>query len=130
MQRILIHCLILSALLPGCNNHPEKKVNPPEVTEADPVVKEDGKYIEFPLNSARTAIFKSEKAENKKLTLSFSAPANVIGRVHTSGGTTINKIILFDSLDLTNIYSSYLQNITLFKTAKINYDRVSDLYKN
>jgi len=120
MQRILILFLILSALLPGCNNHPEKKANPQEVTEADPVVKEDGKYIEFPLNSAKTAIFKSEKAENKKLTLSFSAPANVIGRVHTSGGTTLNKIILFDSLDLTNIYSSYLQNITLLKTAKIN----------
>jgi membrane fusion protein, heavy metal efflux system len=130
MRKILLAGLILSILLPGCNSNTDKKPIPQLFSEAEPLVKEDGKYIEFPLNSKRTEIFKSEIAENKKMTLSFSAPANVIGRVHASGGTVQNKIILFDSPDLTNVYSTFLQNITLQKTAKINFDRVSDLYKN
>ena len=86
--------------------------------------------MEFPEASNKVAIFKSEKAENKKLNLSFSAPANVVGRVHSSSGKELKKIILFDSPDLTNIYSTYLQNVTLLKTARINFDRVTDLFKN
>jgi membrane fusion protein, heavy metal efflux system len=130
MRKSILSSLILCIVLSGCGNHAETKKDQPQISEADPVVKEDGKYVEFPLNSYKTEIFKSEKAENKKLNLSFSAPANVIGRVHASDGTVRNKIILFDSPDLTNIYSTYLQNITLLKTSKINFDRVSDLYKN
>ncbi len=117
-------------LLPGCGNNKDNKPISQQTTEAEPLVKDDGKYIEFALNSKRAEIFKYQIAENKKLTLNFSAPANVIGRVHSSGGAVQNKIILFDSPDLTNVYSTFLQNITLLKTAKINFDRVSDLYKN
>lgn len=130
MRKILITSLIISILIPGCSNSTDKKSASHQLTEAEPMVKEDGKYIEFPQNSDKTEIFKSEIAEIRKLTLSFSAPANVIGRVHTSGGAVQNKIILFDTPDLTNVYSTFLQNVTLLKTAKINFDRVSDLYKN
>ena len=130
MRKLIIHCLILCFVGTGCNNRQEKKTNQQDFEEAEPLVKEDGKYVEFPANSKKTTIFKSEKAENKKLVLSFSAPANVVGRVHLAGESVHNKIILFDSPDLTNVYSTYLQNVTLLKTAKINFDRVTDLYKN
>ncbi|MEI6276373.1 MAG: efflux RND transporter periplasmic adaptor subunit [Prolixibacteraceae bacterium] len=130
MRKIFTTGLLFGILLSGCSNHSEKKTNTPINSEPEPLVKEDGKFIEFPANSTKTGIFKSEIAASKQLTLSFSAPANVIGRVHSSGGTVQSKIILFDSPDLTNIYSTYLQNITLLKTARINFDRVSDLFKN
>lgn len=130
MRNLTITALVLSALLAGCGANQSKKQNPQPAVDADPVIKEDGKFIVFPLNSPKVAIFKSEKAEIKKLAVSFSAPANVVGRVHYDGGSVHNKIILFDSPDLTNVYSTYLQNSTLLKTAKINFERVTDLYKN
>jgi len=130
MRNTLIPSLIACLFLAGCGSHQENKVVRTEATEAEPQVREDGKYVEFPEASKKIAIFKSEKAENMKLNLSFSAPANVIGRVHLSSGSDLKKIILFDSPDLTNVYSTYLQNVTLLKTAKINFDRVTDLFKN
>jgi len=130
MRKLLLLLFIVCILFPGCNNHQEQKAVRQEIAETEPVVKDDGKYIEFPENSKKIEIFRSEKAENKRLVLSFSAPANVVGRVHFSSEAVRHKIILFDSPDLTNVYSTYLQNITLLKTAKINFDRVTDLYKN
>jgi membrane fusion protein, heavy metal efflux system len=130
MRITILSALIISVLLAGCGSKPNTNFNQPAKPEAEPSVKEDGKYVEFPADSRKTEIFKSQIAEFKKLTMSFSAPANVIGRVHLSGGEARGKIILFDSPDLTNVYSTYLQNITLLKTAKINFDRVADLYKN
>ncbi len=127
---MIIPFLSLGILLAGCNSRPAAKADLPQLFESEPVVKEDGKFIEFPENSKKIEVFKSQKAENKKLTVSFSAPANVVGRVHISDGAARNKIILFDSPDLTSVYSTYLQNVTLLKTAKINFNRVSDLYKN
>ena len=130
MKKLLITSLMLCLLFSACSRHQNKKENPQTNSEAEPVVREDGKFIEFPSDSKKPGIFKTEKAEIRKLTMSFSAPANVVGRVHFSGGSTQNKLILFDSPDLTNVYSTYLQNVTLLKTAKINFDRVTDLYKN
>ena len=130
MRKTFISAIIILVMLYGCGINPGKKTDQTLRSEAEPAVKEDGKFVEFPVDSRKTEIFKSQTAEFKKLTMSFSAPANVVGRVHQSGGETRNKIILFDSPDLTNIYSTYLQNVTLLKTAKINFDRVADLYKN
>jgi hypothetical protein len=130
MRNLLISNLFICLLVSGCGSHQENKAIRQEIAETEPQVREDGKYVEFPEASKKVAIFKSEKAENKKLNLSFSAPANVVGRVHLSSGNELKKIILFDSPDLTNIYSTYLQNVTLLKTARINFDRVTDLFKN
>jgi hypothetical protein len=130
MRKIFIFCLLCQIIFGACNNQQGKGAVKKEQAEIEPILKEDGKFIEFPENSRKIGIFKSEKADNKKLVLSFSAPANVIGRVHLSSGTSVRKIILFDSPDLTNVYSTYLQNVTLLKTSKINFDRVTDLYKN
>lgn len=130
MRKKFISALFILVILAGCGSNPNNSASQVHQSEAEPLLKEDGKYIEFPADSRKTQIFRSQMAEFKKLTMSFSAPANVVGRVHLSGGESKSKIILFDSPDLTNIYSTYLQNITLLKTAKINFDRVADLYKN
>jgi multidrug efflux pump subunit AcrA (membrane-fusion protein) len=130
MKKIFVPALMVSLFLMSCNTPHEKSPDRQSVSEPEPVLKEDGKFIEFPPNSGKVGIFRAAKAENRKLTLSFAAPANVIGRVHLSNGAVRNKIILFDSSELINIYSTYLQNVTLLKTAKINFERVSDLFKN
>ena len=92
MRNLLIPGTLICLILSGCGSHQENKAIRQEANEAEPQVREDGKYVEFPEASRKVAIFKSETAENKKLNLSFSAPANVVGRVHSSSGKELKKI--------------------------------------
>jgi len=113
----------------GCvQNYQNTEVQDP--TEAEPVVKEAGKIIEFPEKSTQIKIFATEIVKRQIGTINFSAPATVVGRVHKSDDPANGNIILFYTTDLTNVYSTYLQNQTLKKTAKINFDRVNDLFKH
>jgi len=96
----------------------------------EPIVKEAGKIIEFPEKSTQIKIFATEIVKRQSGTINFSAPATVVGRVHKSDDPANGNIILFYTTDLTNVYSTYLQNQTLKKTAKINFDRVNDLFKH
>lgn len=75
MRITFISALIISAMFTGCGSKPNNNVNQPQRPETEPLVKEDGKYVEFPANSKKTEIFKSQIADFKKLTMSFSAPA-------------------------------------------------------
>ena len=112
----------------GCK-HIEKN---PENTaiEADPIVKDGGNLIEFPVHSSKASFFKTIIIDKTNCLLDFSAPATVIGRVNKSDGKLFKTIILFNSPDITTVYFSYLQNLDLLKTAKINFERVNDLFKN
>ncbi|MCE1199488.1 MAG: efflux RND transporter periplasmic adaptor subunit [Marinilabiliales bacterium] len=130
MKIHILSCITAMFFLSACAGSKEKTVNPQMVSEAEPLVKEDGRIVQFPEGSTRIALFKTFRIENKKMMLSLSAPANVVGRVHLSSGKPGGKIILFDTPDLTAIYSTYLQNMTLQKTARINFDRVTDLYQH
>ncbi|MEI6821817.1 MAG: efflux RND transporter periplasmic adaptor subunit [Bacteroidota bacterium] len=120
--------IIVIFLFSGCNK--SEKSTSTITASADPIVKEGGKYIEFPNDIKYEKLFQVIEAANIKGQLDLSAPATVIGRVNKSGNQNYKSLILFNSTELTNIYSSYLQNLTLLKTSKINFDRVTDLYKN
>jgi membrane fusion protein, heavy metal efflux system len=130
MKTMSIISIAIFTLICGCSNHENKQSSIQKIIESEPVVKDGGKWIEFPVSSTKTKIFTSSKVENKRCMLNFSAPATVIGRVHKSAENHRNSIILFDSPDITGVYSTYLQNLTLEKTAKINFNRVSDLFKH
>ncbi len=126
----LFYCLVVIVIcLCGCSRDKQSNyvVQP---ANDEPVVKENGSWIEFPSGSKKAALFLTEVANIKKTTLGFLAPATVIGRVHQSSEDKNSNLILFNSPELTSVYSSYLQNQTLLKTSKLNFDRVNDLYKN
>ena len=127
LLRTLIAALIITLYSCG-QSHPNITTQNPE--EAEPIVKEGGKLIEFAPTSSQIKIFATEQVKRQIGAINFSAPATVVGKVHRSDDPVSGNIILFYSVDLTNIYSTYLQNKTLKKTAKINFDRVSDLFKH
>lgn len=129
LQTIIINTLFLLSLA-SCSSNEASKNEANKPTETEPIVSESGHWVEFPANSTKTAIFTTMKMDRKKCLLSFSAPANVVGRVNRSSGSVYQKLILFDSPEITSIYSTYIQNITLAKSAKINFERVNDLYKH
>ena len=120
--------MILLTFWSCSSNESEKNAN--KSAEVDPTVTENGHWVEFPANSTKTKIFSTTKMDRKRCLLTFSAPANVVGRVNRSSGNVYHKLILFDSPEITTTYSTYIQNITLEKSAKINFDRVNDLYKH
>lgn len=122
--------IIVVLVFCSCSNSETSKNSSNKSSEAEPIVTKSGHWIEFPLNSTKTAIFSTTKMDRKKCLLSFSAPANVVGRVNRSSGNIYHKLILFESPEITSTYSTYIQNITLEKSAKINFDRVNDLYKH
>ena len=97
--------------------------------ELEPIIAEGGKSITFPTNSEKNKLFQTMKISNNTVNLDIYAPATVIGRSEKSSSNN-GTIILFESSEITSVYSSFLQNQTLQKTAKINFDRVNDLYKN
>jgi len=114
----------------GCKNDPKNPVTKEFTPEASPVLSEGGKFIEFPGNSDKLQLFRKSRIENLTFNLSISAPATVIGRAERSVNGSGNTIILFETPELTSVYSSFLQNITLEKSAKLNLERVNDLFRN
>ena len=124
----LTYLFMIIFLFTGCNKS-EKTVST-ITAEAEPIVKDGGKFIEFTNDIKYEKLFQTIDAAKIKGMLDLSAPATVVGRVNKSGNQNYKSLILFNSIDLTNTYSSYLQNLTLLKTSKINFDRVTDLYKN
>ncbi len=130
MKYSILIIISISFLTTNCHDHLDKSVSGQIKSEQEPVVRDNGQWIEFPDNSKQAKLFTSVKAENRKCQLSLSAPATVIGKVQASSNRSDNALILFDSPDITGVYSAYIQNLMLVKIAKSNFDRVNDLYKN
>ena len=126
----LLLLLFIQVFLLSCRGKVKTVVEDAFIIETEPIVKDGGSTIEFPLKSEKLKLFKTQKIKDLTFNLSISAPATVIGRAEKSATSYNNPIILFESPELTSVYSSFLQNITLEKTARINFDRVNDLYKN
>ncbi|HMV80315.1 MAG TPA: efflux RND transporter periplasmic adaptor subunit [Leptospiraceae bacterium] len=90
-----------------------------------PVIKDGGKTVEFASGSPQISLFAIYKASFLSYDLKLDAPATVIGKMKRSGST---PIVLFASPDLTQSYSSFLQNQSLIQIAQSNYNRTKDLY--
>ena len=79
----LISLLFIISLFTGCNKN-EKAVSTIKA-EAEPIVKDGGKYIEFPNDVKYEKLFQTIDAAMIKGMLDLSAPATVVGRVNKSG---------------------------------------------
>jgi membrane fusion protein, heavy metal efflux system len=95
--------------------------------EAEPQIRENGTWIEFPAGSTHAGLFEGSTVDEKTLTFRFTAPAAVVARVKRFSGLGSPRLILFDTPELSGLYSSYLQSETQLKTKKINFERLKDL---
>ncbi|MDP4210641.1 MAG: efflux RND transporter periplasmic adaptor subunit [Bacteroidota bacterium] len=126
-MRSLYLFIIITIFAAGCHSKTETRQALLLTSEPDPELKDGGKLIEFPANSKQLQLFTTISTDNRQFQMSLSAPASVVGRVEKSGA---NPLIVFDAPDITGVYSAFIQNESLAKTARINFDRVNDLYKN
>ncbi len=110
-----------------------RKAEPPDpagqrpAAEAEPQVRDNGAWIEFPAGSAHARLFEGAAADDKTLTFRFDAPAAVVARVKRSSGPGSLRLILFDTPELSGLYSSYLQSDIQLKTKRTHFERLKDL---
>lgn len=117
----------LSFLLPSCG---EKQTNTTAaVVNTKPTIKDNGRFISFPVDTLTLNFFKTEVAKAENIEAEITAPARVIATVMQSQEAKQN-LILFDNPELTANYTAFLQHSINITQYKLNLDRIKDLAAN
>jgi len=110
----IVSVIILSLLL-TCSkksNFSSQKVDLP------PIVKESGKYIEFPVGSSQINLFKTTEVTFLNYDLTINAPGTVIGKVVKAGSIGNPPVVLFATKELSTAYTNYIQDAKQIAFAK------------
>lgn len=99
------------------------------LTNNKPVIKDNGKYITFPMDTVTLNFFKAEIVKAENIEAEITAPARIVATVMQSEETKQN-LILFDNPDLTANYTAFLQHSININQYKLNLDRIKDLAAN
>lgn len=91
-------------------------------------ISEDGTTIKFPENSSSLALLKTLAIKNGETTTRIIAPARVVMSVTQNNQSSIS--ILFESSEITSLYSQYRQSRASLDRARKNFDRVRDMFNN
>jgi len=122
----IVSVIILSLLL-TCSkksNFSSQKVDLP------PIVKESGKYIEFPVGSSQINLFKTTEVTFFNYDLTINAPGTVIGKVVKAGSIGNPPVVLFATKELSTAYTNYIQDAKQIAFAKSHYNRTKDLHEH
>lgn len=101
-------------------------------------IKEQGRVIEFPNDTATLHFFQVEEIKVENLSAEFTAPAKVAATIIKSEENSSRNLVLFDNPDLTGNYTTFIQhqininqiaNVNI-KQKRINLERYKDLEHN
>jgi hypothetical protein len=92
-------------------------------------VSSDGQKITFSKDSPGLGEFKVSTAEKGSATLSVIAPARIVASISISR-TAGSQIVLFDSPDVTSLYSQYKQSKANVDLTTKNLIRVKQMFDN
>ena len=95
--------------------------------EAHVVVSEDGLKIKFPENSPSLNLLKTVEIKNGETTTRIIAPARVVMSVMKND---VSSSILFESSEITSLYSQYRQSKASLDRTRKNFQRVKDMFNN
>jgi hypothetical protein len=93
------------------------------------IVSNGGQTITFPNDSPGLEEFKVSSAEKGSATLSIIAPARIVASISQSK-IPGSKIVLFDSPDVTSLYSQYKQSKANVDLTSQNLIRVKQMFDN
>jgi membrane fusion protein, heavy metal efflux system len=91
------------------------------------VVSDGGTKITFPKGYPGLAELTSIPAQKKAVLVSVFAPARVVASIEHADG---DKTILFDSPDVTSLYSQYRQAVSNVELTSKNLGRLKDMFDN
>ena len=94
-----------------------------------PVVSDDGKTIRFPHETAGLQQIQTTEAREGTALVSVIAPARVVATI-SPAATLSRKSMLFESPDVTTLYSLYRQSSSNVDLTSKNLIRVKEMFNN
>jgi hypothetical protein len=124
---LLFIALVSISINSGCT----KTINATNQKEGQSkaISSDNGKKVKFPEGSTSLNLIKMQTVSLGKVLISVKAPSRVVATI-SSAVSSKEKIILFDSPDVTSLYSQYRQtkaNLNLFTE---NLKRIRDMFEN
>jgi multidrug efflux pump subunit AcrA (membrane-fusion protein) len=92
-------------------------------------VTEGGNSIRFPSGSPGLSRITSTMVEKRTATIPVIAPARVVASI-VPGLSSNDRIVMFDSPDVTSLYSQYRQSSANVARASKNLSRIKDMFQN
>lgn len=93
-------------------------------------VSDQGKMISFPAGSPGLQQFTVSAAAKGTTTVCMTAPARIVATIASGSNNAENRAVLFESSDVTSLYSSYRQGKSNLIRADKNLARTKDMYAN
>jgi cobalt-zinc-cadmium efflux system membrane fusion protein len=92
-----------------------------------PVVSDEGQTITFPAGSPGLQQLSVRESIRGTVTIPVVAPARIVASI-LAGSSGIDKIIMFESPDITSLYSQYKQSkVSVARTSR-NLERIKDMF--
>ena len=105
----------------------DKKIDQPLAGKV--IVSDDGSKIIFPAGSDGLNRIKSEQISRADQMVQVLAPSRIVATVSSSPDNK-DKIVLFDSPDLTGLYSQYRQSEINLELTQKNLARIKEMYES
>jgi membrane fusion protein, heavy metal efflux system len=122
---MLVALIVVIAGAAGCDN---VKTEPEASIVSKAAISDGGEKIVFPAGSSSLARFSVMTAAKGSITTSVIAPARVVASI--PAGSESNRVLLFDSPDVTTLYSQYRQSKANVDLTSKNLARIRDMLQN
>jgi hypothetical protein len=129
-RNILLACaaIILSLAVAGCHEKGDANALPERVS-TKPVISENGAKIVFPAESSGLSLIQTTDAREGTALISVIAPARIVAVISPAVASAGN-IVLFESPDVTTLYSQYRQSRSNVELTSKNLVRVKEMFDN
>ncbi|OLY65247.1 efflux RND transporter periplasmic adaptor subunit [Leptospira santarosai] len=117
---------IVSLALLALSSRGDKKT---KLAPSKPIVSENGERIEFKENSPGLEIIKTKEIGTDGEFVNVDAPARLIASTSPSVSGE-ERIILFESSELNDLYVGYVHSRNSFTRSVKNYERIKDMFKH
>ena len=114
-------------LIAGCTEKSGSGRDPGELNKV--IVRDEGRTIVFPEGSPGLEQIGVEGVKRGKATLSVVAPARIVATISPSV-TGKERIVLFETPDITSLHSSYIQSRSNADRTSRNLARIKDMFEN
>ncbi len=119
--------LMLGTLSSGCSSDQEPILLLPA---RQAVVTDAGATITLAADSPQHQLLKSVEVHTGTVRATVLAPARVVASVSRGYSPGGGPILIFDSPELTSLYSAFIQNITAYEKAQQTIARTQDLFEH
>lgn len=125
---MLAGMVLAGATLAGCTNEADAVATPHTATSERTEARDGGAVVHVAPGSEQTGLLRTVVVRPHTVQAEVMAPARVTAGVSGSYGSESGPVLIFDTPDLTTLYSGFKQNRAALERARTALERVRDLY--